>query len=64
MGKSRRKTKKIFLIIAVVVLGIALIFGGIMMYSKYQMNKIPGMTFAGDYPSFSIDKTKVIYYIK
>lgn len=34
-----------FLIIAIVVFGIALVFVGIMMYSKHQMSKIPEMSF-------------------
>lgn len=45
MRKIKGRTKKMILIIAAVVFFIALIFGGIMIYGKYQMSKIPELSF-------------------
>ena len=42
-GKSRKK--KIILILASVILCAALVLGGLMIYGKAQMGKIPGLTF-------------------
>lgn len=42
-GKSRKK--KVLLILGAVALCAALVFGGLMMYGKAQMAKIPGLTF-------------------
>ena len=44
MGKKGRK-KKIMVIVISVVLCAALAFGGLMMYGKAQMGKVPGLTF-------------------
>lgn len=40
MRKIEDRTKKMILKIAVVVFCIALLFGGIMIYERYQMSKI------------------------
>ena len=45
MRKIEDRTKKMILKIAVVVFCIALIFGGIMIYGRYQMSKIPKLSF-------------------
>ena len=45
MRKIEERTKKMILIIAVVVFCIALIFGGIMIYGRYPMSKIPKLSF-------------------
>ena len=45
MRKIKGRTKKMIFIIAAVILGIALIFGGIMIYGRYQMSKIPQLSF-------------------
>lgn len=37
--------KKVFGVIAVALVCIALIMGGITLYGRYQMGKIPGLTF-------------------
>ena len=42
-GKSRKK--RVILIMASVVLCAALVLGGLMIYGKTQMGKIPGLTF-------------------
>ena len=42
-GKSRKK--KVLLILGTVALCAALVLGGLMMYGKAQMEKIPGLTF-------------------
>ena len=45
MRKIEDRTKKVILIIAVVVFCMALIFGGIMIYGRYQLSKIPKLSF-------------------
>ena len=45
MRKKENRTKKMILIIALVVFCIALILGGIMIYGRYQMSKIPKLSF-------------------
>lgn len=45
MRKIERKTKKVIVIIVVVILCVALAFGVIMIYGKYQISKIPELTF-------------------
>ena len=45
MRKIEDRTKKMILKIAVVVFCIALIFGVIMIYGRYQMSKIPKLSF-------------------
>ena len=42
-GKSRKK--KMIIILISVVLCAALVLGGLMIYGKAQMGKIPGLTF-------------------
>lgn len=41
----KNKNKKLFSVIAAIILSVALAFGGFMLYSKYQMSKIPELTF-------------------
>lgn len=45
MSRIKRRTKKIIIVIMAVILSIALGFGGIMIYGKYQISKIPELTF-------------------
>lgn len=46
MKKARKsRKKKVILILGAVALCAALVFGGLMMYGKAQMRKIPGLTF-------------------
>ena len=45
MRKTKESTKKKMIIIAVIILGIALILGGIMIYGRHQMSKIPELSF-------------------
>lgn len=45
MRKISKRTKKVTSIIFTVILCAVLIIGGIMIYGKYQMTKIPGLTF-------------------
>ncbi len=45
MSKTKRSIKKIAVIIAAVILCTALVIGGIAAYGKYQMSKIPELTF-------------------
>lgn len=45
MDKKGRERKKQFSILLILVLCAVLIISGIMIYSKYQMSKIPGLTF-------------------
>lgn len=45
MNKIKKKTKKVIIIIVTVIFCIALVIGGIMIYSKYQISKIPELTF-------------------
>ena len=45
MRKIKGRTKKIMAILIAVVPVIALIFGGIMIYGRYQMGKIPELSF-------------------
>lgn len=44
MGRKKR-TKIVIIIFVAVILCVALAIGGIMIYGKYQINKIPGLTF-------------------
>ena len=45
MRKIEDRTNKMILKITVVVFCIAIIFGGIMIYGRYQMSKIPKLSF-------------------
>lgn len=45
MSRIKWRTKKIIILIVVVILGVALVIGGIMIYGKYQISKIPQLTF-------------------
>lgn len=45
MGRIRKRTKKIIRIILTVVLCAVIMISGLVIYGKYQMSKIPGLTF-------------------
>ncbi len=45
MSRIKRRTKKVIIVIVAVILCIALGVGGIMIYAKYQISKIPELTF-------------------
>lgn len=44
MGRIRKRTKKIIRIILTVVLCAVIMISGLVIYGKYQMSKIPGLT--------------------
>lgn len=44
MSRIKRRTKKVIIVIVAVILCIALGVGGIMIYAKYQISKIPELT--------------------
>lgn len=45
MSRTDRQTKKVIYIIVAIILCVVLAFGGIMIYGKYQISKIPELTF-------------------
>jgi len=45
MGKMKRRTKTVIIVVALLLCAALVIGGFIMIYGKYQMNKIPGLTF-------------------
>lgn len=45
MSRIKRRTKKVMIRIVVVILCVALAISGMILYGKYQISKIPGLTF-------------------